>query len=187
VASAGTVSVTVQLPASSAGASNAEIFEIDTAGSAAGTPTFTTRTATVTAGSQATYALTLPASATYVSVKCLNLPTGANCSYSASTGTLTINSSSTTPAGTYQIVVVFTETLPGAATGFILLPFLLVPLWFLRRRPAFRNAWATLALVVALATLATTIGCGGGSGGSNSTTPTTHQITSSATLTLIVK
>jgi subtilase family serine protease len=187
VASAGTVSVTVQLPASSGTVSNAEIFEIDTAGSAAGTPTFTTLTATVTAGSQATYALTLPASATFVFVNCLNLPAGANCSYSASTGTLTINSPSTTPSGTYQIVVVFTETLPGTATGFILMPFLLVPLWFLRRRPVFRNAWATLALVVALVTLATTIGCGGGSSGSNSTTPTTHQITSSAALTLIVR
>ena len=189
VASAGAVSVTVQSPAPGGGTSNVKAFEIDTAGSSAGAPTFTTLTATVTAGAQATYALTLPASATNVSVSCLNLPNGANCSYSASAGTLTITTSNTTPSGTYQIIVVFTETLPGAAAGYILLPFLLVPLWFLRRRPVFRSLWATLALLVALATLPTIIGCGGGSGGGGSTTPppATHQVTSSAVLTLIVK
>ena len=153
----------MQSPAPGGGTSNVKAFEIDTAGSSAGAPTFTTLTATVTAGAQATYALTLPASATNVSVSCLNLPNGANCSYSASAGTLTITTSNTTPSGTYQIIVVFTETLPGAAAGYILLPFLLVPLWFLRRRPVFRSLWATLALLVALATLPTIIGCGGGS------------------------
>jgi hypothetical protein len=187
VASAGTVSVTVQSPTPGGGTSNAQLFEVDTAGSASGAPTFTTVTATVSAGSQATYLLTLPTSATNVSVNCLNLPTGANCSYSASAGTLTINTASTTPSGTYQIVVVFSETLPGAAAGYILLPFLLVPLWFLRRRPAFRNLWAMMFLVVALTALATTIGCGGGSKSSSTTAPATHQITSSAALTLIVK
>ena len=67
------------------------------------------------------------------------------------------------------------------------LSFLLVPLWFLRRRPALRNLWAMLALVVALATLPATIGCGSGSGGSTTTLPTTHQVTCSAELTLVVK
>jgi hypothetical protein len=186
VASAGTASVTVQSPAPGGGTSNTEVFEVDTAGSSSGAPTFTTITATVSAGTEATYAVTLPSSATNVSVNCLNLPAGASCSYSASAGTLTITTSSTTPSGTYQVVVVFTETLPGAASGYILLPFLLLPLWFLRRRPAFRNLWAALVLVVAIVTLSTTIGCGGSSGSGN-TAPATHQITSSATLTLIVK
>jgi len=187
VGSAGTLAVTVQSPTPGGGASNAEVFEIDSAGSASGAPTFTTITATVSAGSSATYQLTLPASATNAYVNCLNLPSGASCSYSAAASTLTITASSTTPSGTYQIVVVFTETLPGAATGYVLLPFLLLPLWFLRRRPAFCNLWAILALAVALSTVAASIGCGGGSGGSTGTTPSTHQVTSSATVTFIVK
>jgi hypothetical protein len=53
---------------------------------------------------------------------CLNLPTGATCSYSATTNTVSIATSATTPRGTYQITVVFTETLPGAAEASILLP-----------------------------------------------------------------
>ena len=193
VASAGTVNVTVQSPAPGGGTSNPEVFEVDTAGSAAGAPTFTTITATATAGSTAAYAVTLPSSATNVSATCLNLPAGAACSYSASAGTLTITTASTTPSGTYQFIVVFTETLPGAAAGYILLPFILVPLWFLRRRPAFRYLWVGLVLLVALAALPITIGCGGGSGGSGGGGggggggPQTHQVTSSGTLTLIVK
>ncbi len=188
VASAGTASVTVRSPTPGGGNSNTEVFEVDSAGSASGAPTFTTITATVTAGSLATYALTLPASATNVYLSCLNLPTGASCSYSASAGTLTISTLNTTPPGTYQIVAVFTETLPGTATGYILLPFLLVTLWFLRRRTAFRNLWTTLALVVALSAAASTIACGGGgSNGSTVTPPATHQVTSSAAITLIVK
>lgn len=191
VASAGTLNVTVQSPAPGGGVSNSAVFEVDASGSVAGAPTFTTVTATVTAGATATYGVTLPVSATNVTVNCLNLPAGATCSYSTSSGALTINSSSTTPSGTYQIVVVFAETLPGAATGYILLPFLLIPLWFLRRRTAFRSLWAVVVLAIALSTVATTVGCGGGAGSgsssSGSKTPETHQVTSSAAITLIVK
>ena len=89
IASAGTVGVTVQAPAPGAGTSNTLTFEIDTAGTVA-PPVFAPDSAMVGAGASATYPVTLPSSATNVSVNCLNFPAGASCSYSASGKTLTI-------------------------------------------------------------------------------------------------
>jgi hypothetical protein len=81
--------------------------------------------------------------------------------------------------------VVFAETVSGAATAGILLPILLLPLLFLRRRLAVRSIWLTACLgVILLAAAALCNGCGGSS---SSTTPQTHQVTSSAALTLKVQ
>jgi hypothetical protein len=87
----------------------------------------------VTAGSTASYPVTVPTSTTSVSVTCLNLPAGAACSYSSTTNAVTITTSPTTPKGTYQIIVVFTETVTSTA---FLLPILLLPLGFMRRKLA---------------------------------------------------
>jgi hypothetical protein len=116
--------ITVQTPTPGGGTSNSLDFEVDTAGTTP--PGFATTSATVTAGSSATYNVAFPSSATDVSAQCLNLPTGASCSYSASSGSVTITTSSTTPSGTYQIIVVFTEILPGAVAS-ILFPFSVLP------------------------------------------------------------
>jgi sugar lactone lactonase YvrE len=189
IASAGTTPVTVQSPTSGAGTSNALQFEVDSAGSTSAAPTFTSLTANVAAGSTASYPVTLPSSATSVSVTCLNLPTAATCTYSSTTGAVTIATTSTTPAGTYQVTVVFTETLPGAVTAGILLPFLLLPLFYLRRRLAARSVWVTACLgLVLLAAAALSTGCGGGGGGSTTTPPInpTHQVTSSGTVSLTI-
>lgn len=181
ITSGGTTAVTVQTPAPGGGTSNPMQFEVD---SGSGTPpTFTTITATVSPGSPATYPVTLSSSATNVTVTCLNLPAGASCTYSSTNNSVTITTTSTTPAGTYQITVVFTETLPGAATGFILLPILLLPLLFLRRKLAARGFLVTACLgMVLVAALAFNIGCGGGS-----TTSQTHQATSSGSVSLTVQ
>ncbi|WP_348641342.1 chitobiase/beta-hexosaminidase C-terminal domain-containing protein [Granulicella aggregans] len=184
ISSAGIVSVTVQTPAPGGGASNALQFEVDTAGSST-PPSFPTSSATVSAGGTATYPVTLPASATNISVKCLNLPAGAACSYSSSAGALTITTTSTTPTGTYQITAVFTETLPGAALAFLFLPLLLTPIAKAKLR---RNSRAALSLViVGVATVALVAGCSSGGGGSSTPPPVTHQVTSSGTVTLVVK
>ena len=181
IASAGMTAITVQTPTPGGGTSNSLQFEVDSGTSGSG-PTFTTLTATVAPGSSASYSVTLPSGATNVSVTCLNLPTGASCSYA--TGAVTIATSATTPAGTYQITVVFTETLPGAATGFVMLPFLLLPLLFIRKKLAARGVWLTACLVLALtAGVACAVGCGGG----GSSTPQTHQVTSSGVVTLTVQ
>jgi hypothetical protein len=185
IANAGTATVTVQGPTPSAGSSNALMFEIDSAGSNT-PPNFATSSATVSRGSSATYPVTLPSSATNVSATCLNLPSGATCSYSAGTGAVTINTSSTTPAGTYQIIVVFTETLPGAATALVFLPFLLLPRLLLRRKWAARGFWLTACLALLVSAVAITSSCGGG-GNTPPPPPQTHQVTSSGVVTLTVQ
>ncbi len=188
IASAGATSITVQNTSSGGGASNSFQFEVDSATSGSTTPpSFATTTATVSRGSSATYAVTLPGTATSVSVACLNLPVGATRSYSSSPSALTITTSSATPAGTYQITVVFTETLPGAATGLIFLPIFFLPLARMRRR---RASTGKVWLVICAATMVTTAfliaGCGGGSSNSGGGTQT-HTVTSSGSVTLIVQ
>jgi hypothetical protein len=142
----------------------------------------------VAAGSTASFPVTVPSAVTSVSVTCLNLPTGAACSYSSTTNTVMIATSSTTPKGTYQITVVFIETVTGAASGFILLPILLLPLGFMRRKLAARGIWLTVCLgLVLLATAALSIGCGGGGGSDSSTPPAPHQVTSSGAVSLTIQ
>jgi len=187
IASAGTVAITVQNPAPGGGTSNVWQFEVNSVSSGSTAPTITSTTETVAAGSTASYPVTVPSAVTSVSVTCLNLPVGASCSYSSATNTVTIATSSTTPKGTYQITVVFTETVTGAA---FLVPILLLPLGFMRRKRAARGIWLTACLgLVLMATAALSIGCGGGSsGGSGSTTPpATHQVTSSGAVSLTVQ
>ena len=135
----------------------------------------------MTAGSPANYPVTVPSSVTSISVTCLNLPAGASCSYSTTTNSVTITTSPTTPKGTYQIIVVFTETVTSSA---FLLPILLLPLAFIRRKYAARNIWLTTCLgLVLLATAALSIGYGGGS----SPPPSTQQATSSGSVTLTIQ
>lgn len=188
IASAGIFNITVQSPSPGGGTSNAFKFEVDSAGS--GTTTFTTPTATVTPGTPASYPVTLPSGSSSPSVSCLNPPPGATCSYSAATNSITITTSPNTPAGTYQITVIFTVTEPGAASGLILLPFLLLPLVFLRRNLAARGVWlsACMGLILLAGAAATLAACGGGGGGGGSSkVPQTHQATSSGVVTLIVR
>jgi hypothetical protein len=186
IASAGTIAITVQAPAPGGGTSNTFEFEIDSAG--ASSPTFGNDSATVSAGSSASYSVTLSSSATNVSVTCLNLPKGASCSYDSGSHTLSIATGATTPSGTYTITAVFTETLPGAATGLILLPILLLPLAAVRRRLSKGAVLGCIALALVIS--AGVAGCGGGGGNGGSTNPPppqTHQVTTSGTVTLIVK
>jgi hypothetical protein len=178
---AGIHAITVQNPAPAGGTSNALQFEVDSEFTAPTPPNFTAPTATVTAGSSATYAVTLPSTATNVSAACLNLPTGATCSYASNT--VTIATTASTPKGTYQIVVVFTETVPGASitTAFVLLPILLLPMAFARKRLVRGNLLTICIALLLLSGAAFVTGCGG------STTAQTHQVTSSAAVTLTVQ
>jgi hypothetical protein len=186
IASAGITAITVQTPTPGGGTSNSRQFEVDSAASdSAGAPSFTTLTAIATPGSTATYAVTLPSTATDISATCLNLPSGATCTYSAATGAVTIATSATTPAGTYQITAVFAETLPGAAAAMVFLPILLLPLLFARRKWAARRIGLMVFLALALAVTVAS-GCGGGSGGGQ-TQPQTHEATSSGVVTLTVQ
>jgi hypothetical protein len=187
IASVGITTISVQTPTPGGGTSNTLQVEIDSAGTGSGTaPSFTSPTASVAAGSTASYPVTLPTSATSVSASCLNLPTGTSCSYSASSGAVTITTSPSTPKGTYQITVVFSETLPGSTSAFVILPFLLLPLLFIRRKMAGRGAWFTACIgLILLAGVAAAVGCGGSS--SATATNPTHQVNSSGTVSLTVQ
>lgn len=183
VASAGITSLTVQNPTASGGNSTTFQFETDPAGAVAAS--FGSATATVAAGATAGYTVTLPSGASGIAVQCLNLPTGTSCSYA--NGRLSIVTGTGTPSGTYQVTAVFSETLPGAASAWLLLPFGLLPLVAGRRR----RLLLTLGLLLAAVALQLTMsGCGGGSGGgssSGSTTTQTHSSTSTGTVTLVVQ
>jgi hypothetical protein len=97
---------------------------------------------------------------------------------------VTIATSSTTPAGTYQIVVVFTETVSGAATAGILLPILLLPLVLLKRKLTVRGIWFSACMgLVLMAVTAFSIGCGGSS---SNTAVSTHQVKSSGSVSLTI-
>lgn len=185
IANTGITTITVRNPTPGGGTSNSLQFEVDTAGSGTSTtPTFTSLTATVAAGSTASYPVTAPTGVTIDSITCLNLPAGATCSYSSSSNAVTIATSATTPTGTYQVTVVFTEAVPGAATAGILLPILLLPLLVLRRKLAARGIWlsACVGLLLLVATTFST-SCGGAGSKANQT----HQATSSGVVSLIVK
>jgi hypothetical protein len=194
IAAAGITTISVQTPPPGGGTSNSLQYEVDSTSGSTTAPVFSTLTATVAPGSTATYPVTLPSSAADVSAKCLNLPSGAACSYSSASSTVTITTSATTPAGIYQITVVFTETEPGAASAVVLLPLLMTPFLLARRRLSatrpVRTAYLALILLGAMTFLSA---CGGGSSNSSSgSTPNpppnpTHQVTSSGVVTLTIQ
>ena len=187
----GITAIQVQNQAPGGGTSNTLQFEVDSAHSGSlPSPAFAPAAASVTAGSTASYQVTLPSIATTASASCLNLPAGASCSYSFSAGKMTISTGTTTPKGAYTVTVVFTETLPATASVEILLPFLLLPLLFLRRKLFARGIWPAICLGLVLIFVATfCTACGGGSSGSGPSTPpppATQQVTSSAIVNFTV-
>jgi hypothetical protein len=181
---AGVAEITVQNPSPGGGSSNKWQYEVDSAGAGVKPPYFETATATVTPGTATTFGVTLPSAATNVSARCLNLPSGATCGYSS--GTVTINTSTSTPAGTYQITVVFTEALPSGGSAAMVLPIFMLPLAFARRKWA-KRAWLAACLGLAL-TIAAAVGCGGSSGGSGGGTSPSQpdQVTSSGVVSITV-
>jgi len=185
IASSGTDSITVESPSPGGGTSNALEFEVDSSG--AGSPSFGANTATVSPGQSATYSVTLPSAATTVTASCLNLPAGASCSFSSTANTLTIATASSTPAGTYQVTLVFTETVAGAASAFIFLPILMLPLVRLRKKWTAGKIWFTACLGLVLLVASAGIGCGGGGSSGTPPPPATHQVTTSGVVTLTVQ
>ena len=185
IANPGATAVNVQTPAPGGGTSDILQFEVDSASGATIAPTVPSTVVTVTAGTTATYSISFPASITNATATCLNLPAGAICSYSFATGVLTISTSSTTPSGTYQVTVVFAETVASTSSALILLPFLLLPLFFFRKKLASRGLWPAVGLsLILLAATAFSIGCGGSS--STTKTTTTQTVTSSGIVGMTV-
>ena len=187
IASAGITTLSVQNPAPGGGSSNTMQFEVDSPGSAAYAPVLSPATATVAPGSTAKYQVTLPSSSTGATAACLNLPSGATCSYSATDNTLSIATAAATPAGSWQITVVFTETVPAAAAAALLLSMPLLPFALIRRRSSRGRKRYLLVIGVLGLTSALLSSCGGSGKSSTPPPPATRQITSSASVTLTVQ
>jgi hypothetical protein len=188
-ANAGIIPITVQTSTSGGVVSNVLQFEMDSAtpGSTS-SPVFSSPAATIAAGHTATYPVVLPSTATNVSAICLNLPAGATCSYSATSKTVTVSTLSTTPAGAYTVTVVFTETESGVATAVTLLPILLLPFACTQRKMSSRRLCCTVLLGFLLLVPAACISaCGGSSAPTQTPSVVTHQMTSSATVSLTVQ
>ena len=101
---------------------------------------------------------------------------------------MSIATSTATPTGTYQITVVFSETLPGLASALVILPVLLLPLMFARRRLARKGALAVACLgAILLAGASALSGCGGSSVPSTVSSNPTHQATSSGAVSLTIQ
>jgi hypothetical protein len=188
--SVGTADVAVFNPAPGGGTSTSLTFSIDSAPQAQGafTVTMSGSAVTVPHGQSATTSLTfsnLPKDAA-VSAVCYNLPAFGYCN--SSSGTLTISTGTTTPTGTYHVLVVCTtsEALsssnkPAGMTVLCALFGFPIGLLMLRRDRRFRPYGLSLLLSALLITVAS--GCGGNS--SNQSTPVVPaQVSTSLTLTV---
>jgi hypothetical protein len=194
----GTNSVSVFNPAPGGGPSGSETFSVDTATSTTGSFTVTPVTAAVTVphGQATTVYLNFASlqTGTLVSAVCYNLPTMATCSYNAG-NQLSIGTDPTTPAGTYQVLVVCntngtTQAASGLAAhgsmlyGFLGLPFGLLTLFGGRKDR--RRAWSALCGLCALLLITFAIGCGSSTIGNTTSTPAAGA-QASTTITLTVK
>lgn len=184
----GVFPITVQNLAPGGGTSNTFMFEIDSSyGNWVPRPVFNPSSVSTTAGSVATFPVTLPSSATDASASCLNLPSGATCSYSSSTKNLTITTAGTTPAGTYQVTVVFTETVPAVGNAYIPFPFFLSPILLFKKKKIARAIRLGLCMTLVVAAITLVSGCGSSSSSSNNPPPVqTRQVTSSGVVMLSV-
>ncbi len=188
---AGAYAITVKAPAPGGDASNTMQFEVDSASPGMlGSPVFTPTTALISAGQTAIYQVSLPTKAAIVSATCMNLPSGATCTYVSTSNQLNIQTVPTSPKGMYQVTVVFNETLSSSTNGgFVLFPFVL-PYLFRKSRLTSRHrilAWS-IALGLALSAI-----CAGGCGGrasapqSSPESDSTQQLTSSGLVSLTIR
>jgi hypothetical protein len=190
LATVGLANVTIFNPAPGGGTSAAFKFAIDTPAGTSGavTASSTTSTLTVLHGQTATMQVSFSGanSSAQITATCFNLPVGASCSLSGTT--VTITTSASTPAGSYQVIVVFTANQQitasvfsrqrivfAAGLGFLGLPMGLI--WIHRSRKKIARPLLVFSGLVLLVMLA---GCGG----NPKTTPATQQVTSQSSLAI---
>jgi hypothetical protein len=186
LASSGTASVTASNSTSDGLNSAAAIFAIDTATQT--TVKLASATATVIAGQSATVTVQPSGFSSAITVNCLNAPAGVTCSYSSSTNSVTVQTSTRTPPGSYTLTLVFTATtlarlLQGfswtAWLGLLGLPLALVVTGGGKRRQKVAMLLTLLLTVIAIA-------CGGGSGSSSSQSPPPQSQAAQASTTLVL-
>jgi N-acetylneuraminic acid mutarotase len=162
--------------------------------------TITPTSASISAGSSAMFALTFANGTSGALSQCINLPAGANCVYNSnantqSSGTLTITTSSTTPAGNFVVTVGCSETVPVTANAAVnpglMLPAILAPFGFLRSRinkkSRTKRALPTICIGLLLMSTAFLVNCGGVSTNEAGTLSSMTSATTAATVTLTVR
>lgn len=193
LAAVGTGSVTVANPAPGGGTSQPLSFAVNTAAGAAGAFSITPNPSslTIVRGHTGTAQLTFAgiATTTPVATVCLNLPLNASCSFNFAINTLTISTDPTTPAGTYNILLVANSSaasasnraMPSGAWFALLLAPMGIGAWRSRKKrlPILCAMFCMLALISAA-------GCASGSSTSTTPPPVTPA-QSSTTLTLTVQ
>ena len=192
IALAGLIPVTVQTALPGGGVSNTIQFEVDSASPSTGSapPVFGKTTALISAGQTALYPVTLPVLAANVSATCLNLPAGSSCAYSGSASQISIQTATASPPGTYQVTVVFHETLTAPAVQGIAFPLFALPFALRRRRS--RKERLTMVLSIALGLVFAVIfvaGCGKSAStpqGISAASPS-QQVTTSGLVTLTIQ
>ncbi|MGH9522172.1 MAG: hypothetical protein ACRD3E_06540, partial [Terriglobales bacterium] len=142
--------------------------------------------ATVTAGSSATYTVAVsPKFGAFnapVTLSCGNLPAGMSCSFAPATITPgTIGGSSTLMIATAKVAAL--NSMPGSRHGSPWLALILAPFGFVMVGGADRKRVRWIALALMLIVILAAVGCGGG--GSVATAPTTTTSTHQATTSTV--
>jgi hypothetical protein len=170
ISSVGQASVNVFTPAPAGGVSPAFVFAIDSPANAPGafTVTATTANLNVAQGQNTTLPISFAAlsNGAQITATCLNLPTGASCSFDTITKIVTIATTALTSKGQYQITILFTVTQQNIAMvrspislatwlGFAGLP--LGFFWMGTRQNKIR-----VTVLLGICLVLTLAGCGGG-------------------------
>jgi hypothetical protein len=188
LATAGTANVTVSNTGASSGISSPMKFAIDTGTTI--TLTAQNSTITVTHGKSVVVPLQISdvQSGTQTATVCYDLPVATNCSYNATTETITMTTGASTPAGTYQVLLVCNTNPSQSASlsryglsmwcGMLGLPLSLLTIFGHRRRRLYFGGLLSVLLVCA-------IGCSSSSSSSTTTQPTVAaQASAAVTLTV---
>lgn len=173
IASVGTADVTIVNPAPSGG-SVAFKFAINSSAMSAASQN---SSVDVQPGQSVTVPVTFTGAdtASQITANCVNLPSGASCSYDTTAKAVTIQTTANTLAGTYQILIIFTFTQQSAALahprlllasglGTIGIPLGLLWIGGGRKRVRLAIGLFVLGLMLSLAA------CSGGGSGSGSAT-----------------
>jgi uncharacterized membrane protein len=188
LATAGTANVTVSNTGTGSGISSPMKFAIDTG--AAISLTTQNPSITVIHGQSVAVPLQIsnvPSNAPTATV-CYDLPVAANCSYNSTTRTITVTTGASTPAGTYQVLLVCNTNPSQSASlsrnglpmwcGLLGLPLGLLTIFGGKRRRIYLGGLLGVLLVCA-------IGCSSSSSSSTTTQPAVAaQVSAAVTLTV---
>ncbi|HZP06225.1 MAG TPA: TIGR03118 family protein [Terracidiphilus sp.] len=195
IMNSGTVAVQVVNP-TPGGPSGSVTFPIDTATNTSAA--FTQSTLTLTAGQSAAANVQLNGFTGTVLAQCLNAPVGVTCSFSQSTGVLTIQSTANTPKGPFALTVIFSGSTAASAAqqnrivsaSLLALPALLFGgVCFKRNRQRGRPRFWIASFVMLAGVMITAVGCGGGASSMppSNPPPAVQPAQASAGLTITVQ